>query len=784
MNDKVLSREELRSIDGYFRACNYLSVASLYLKDNPLLRRPLKYSDIKTKLVGHFGSAPGQTFTYIHLDRIIKKYDLNMMWISGPGHAGQATMIQAYFEGTYNYRYPKYQFNEEGLKNFIRHFSFPGGTSSHVAPMVPGSIHEGGELGYSLLHGYGAVLDNKDLICAVMVGDGEAETGSLATSWHVNKFINPQKDGAVIPILHLNGYKIANPSILARISNEELIDLFKGYGYVPYVVEGDKPSIMHEKMAKVMEEVIQNIKEIWTNAREKNFSARPLWPMIILKTPKGWGAPKKVDGENIEGTFRSHQIPVKIKDKDDESHIKILEEWLKSYKVEELFDEEGALKEEYRKVIPDFSRCMSNNIHTNGGELLKELVLPELEKNELDVKYPGKIKSEAMRNLGSYLKEVIKLNKDNHNFKIFGPDEALSNRLNDIFNETDRRFMGNIIKDDDYLKEDGDVFDSFLSENVCEGLLEGYLLTGRHGIFHSYEAFLRIVDSMISQHAKWIKLSKEVAWRKPISSLNLIATSHVFQQDHNGYTHQDPGLINHLITKKADIARIYLPIDTNTLIATVDHVLKTKNYINLIVASKQEMPEWLNMKQAINHTKKGIGIFSFASNDLDGNPDIVLACAGDTPTLEIMATQNILKEFLPNVKVRVVNVVDLMKLDVHHPHGLTDSEYDMIFTKNKPIIFAFHGYPSVIHELTYNRNNQNMHVRGYIEEGTITTSFDMRVQNKLDRFHLALLCAKYLPSFDTSALEDYAKQSLKKHHEYIIRYGVDMPSIREFKWLK
>lgn len=783
MKKVTLSKEELESLDGYFRATNYLSAASLYLKDNPLLKRPLEFKDIKSKLVGHWGSAPGQNFVYAHCNRVIIKNHLNMMWISGPGHAGQATMSNVYFEGTYGEIYKEYTSDEEGLKKFMKHFSFPGGTSSHVAPEVPGSIHEGGELGYSLSHAFGAVLDNPDLIATVIVGDGEAETGPLATSWHGNKFLNPLTDGAVLPVLHLNGYKIANPTVLSRISKEELDSLLKGYGWIPYYVEGSDPLKLHEVMASVMDEVIDRIKEIWKMAREKGMTSRPLWPMIVLRTPKGWTGPKEIDGKKIEGSFRSHQVPIEVTSDHPES-LKRLEEWLLSYHPEELFTEEGSLKEQYKSFLPTGRSRMGSNVHANGGQVLKDLKLPDFTNYALPIKYPGSVDSEDMRNLGVYLRDVIKENESARNFRLFGPDEALSNRFHAVFEVTNRKWNNEILKSDEFLDFDGRVLDSMLSEHMCEGWLEGYLLTGRHGLFHSYESFMRIVDSMVSQHAKWLKVTKDLSWRAPISSLNLMVTSHCWQQDHNGYTHQDPGMINHLLTKKSSISRIYLPCDTNTLLCTMDHVLRTKNYINLIVTSKHPRPQWLSMKQAIRHCEQGIGIWGFASNDLDNNPDLVLACAGDTPTLEVMAATSILRKFIPNLKVRVVNVVDLMKLESHehHPHGLTDKEYDAIFTKTKPVVFAFHGYPNVIHELTYKRTNQNLHVRGYMEEGTITTPFDMRVQNKLDRYHLILLALKHLPQFDSRSLKLYCEEMLEKHRSYIVEHGIDMDEIINWKW--
>lgn len=781
--ESVLTKEELKQIDGYFRATNYLSAAALYLKDNPLLTRPLEFKDIKSKLVGHWGSAPGQNFLYAHCNRVIKKYHLNMMWISGPGHSGQSAMSNSYLEGSYQYRYPEFEQNEKGLKKFFAHFSSPGGTSSHVAPEVPGSIHEGGELGYSLSHAFGAVLDNPDLIATVVVGDGEAETGPLATSWHGNKFINPKTDGAVLPVLHLNGYKIANPTVFARISLEELDAFFKGCGWFPYYIEGEDSLEMHEKMAKLMDEIIERILKIQKMARVNNVKERPLWPMIIMRTPKGWTGPKEIDGKKIEGSFRAHQIPIEITKEHPES-LKRLYDWLKSYHPEELFDENGTLKNEYCTFIPPFELCMGNNPHANGGELLQELKLPDFRKYAFSLEYPGSKMSEDMRNLGVFLRDVIAINQDHRNFRIFGPDEALSNRLNAVFEVTNRQWDNKILEQDEFLDNDGRVMDSYLSEHMCEGMLEGYLLTGRHGFFHSYESFIRIVDSMISQHAKWLKVCKEISWRVPISSLNLIVSSHCWQQDHNGYTHQDPGIINHVLTKKANISRVYLPCDTNTLISTMNHVLSTKDYINVIVASKHPRPQWLTMNQAIRHCEKGLGIWAFASNDIDNNPDIVMGCAGDTPTLEIMAATSILRKFLPNLKIRVVNVVDLMKLQSasDHPHGLTDHEYDYIFTKTKPIVFAFHGYPNVIHELTYKRVNQNLHVRGYIEEGTITTPFDMRVQNKLDRYHLVLLAIKYLSQFDTQELKVYCEDMLAKHQTYILENGTDMPEVSEWIW--
>ena len=766
-----LTKDELRIIDKYFNASNYLAVAQLYLKDNPLLKRPLELSDIKSKLVGHFGTVPGQNFIYTHLNRIINKYDLNMIYISGPGHGGNAIVGHTYLEGTYSEVYPDITLDIEGLKKLFKQFSFPKGISSHVAPETPGSINEGGELGYSLSHAFGAVLDNPTLIAACVVGDGEAETGPLATSWHMNKFINPIKDGVVLPILHLNGYKIANPSILARISNSELINLFKGYGYSPIIVEGTDTYKMHNKMAQALDKCIEKINKI-----KKNYNGeRPIWPMIILKTPKGWTGPKKVMDKKVEGSFRAHQIPLLV-DKDNLDNLKVLEKWLKSYHPEEIFDDKGRILKEIKDFAPKGNKRMGANLNANGGLLLKELKLPRFEDYKLEFEGHGTIKAQDMSILGNYVRDLIKLNKNN--FRIFGPDEALSNRLNSVFEETNRQFVGKTYNDDEFLSDSGRVIDSFLSEHVCEGLLEGYLLTGRHGFFHTYEAFVRIVDSMASQHAKWLKVTKELSWRKPIASLNFVLSSHIWQQDHNGYTHQDPGFLNHLVTKKSDTIRMYLPPDANTLLSCFDHIMGTKNYINVIVASKHPSFQWLNMDDAKEHCEKGIGIWKWVGND-SNNPDIVLACCGDTPTLETIAAANLLLSYYPDLSVRVVNVVDLMKLEsnLKHPHGLTDFEYDEIFTKDRPIIFAFHGYASLIHQLVYNRGNSNIHVHGYMEEGTITTPFDMRVQNKLDRYNLVMDALKYLDLKDKDRLIDYCLSKLDEHNNYIKEHGIDMPDI-------
>ena len=776
----MITNDELIKIDKYFRASNYLSACQLYLLDNPLLKRPLKIEDIKRNIVGHWGTVPGQNFIYAHLNRIIKKYDLNMIYLSGPGHGGNAMVAQSYLEGTYSEVYPNITRDEEGLKKLFKQFSFPGGISSHVAPETPGSINEGGELGYSLAHAYGAVLDNPDLIAACVVGDGEAETGPLATSWHLNKFINPKTDGVVLPILHLNGYKIANPTIFARISNEELINYFKGCGYEPFIV--DDSINIHEKMANTLDIVIDRIKKIKNNALTDN--NRPMWPMIILKTKKGWTGPKEVKGSYIEGTFRAHQVPIPIS-RNNPENLELLEKWLRSYKPWELFDNNGRLLPELQELAPNGNHRMSANPNANGGILLRELRTPDFKAFGINVER-GITNAQDMKELGRYIKELIRLNSESRNFRVFGPDEALSNRLNYMFDVTNRQFMGTKYNYDEFLGNDGRVIDSYLSEHVCEGLLEGYLLTGRHGFFHSYEAFVRIVDSMASQHAKWLKVTRELAWRRPIASLNYVLTSHIWQQDHNGYTHQDPGFLNHLVTKKADIVRIYLPADTNMLLSCFDHCIKSKNYINVIVASKHERMQWLSMDEAVKHCTNGIGIWKWASNDEGYEPDIVMACAGDTPTLETLAATKILNEFFPEVKVRVINVVDLMKLEsnTNHPHGLTEDEFDMLFTKDKPVIFAFHGYPSLVHQLAYKRTNKNIHVHGYKEEGTITTPFDMRVQNHLDRFHLVMDALNYLDILGErrASLNEWCKEKLLEHSAYIREYGEDMPYVKDWKW--
>lgn len=782
--NRVLNDEMLHKMDEYFRAANYLSAGQLYLLDNPLLKRKLTFDDIKHTIVGHWGTVPGQNFIYLHLNRIIKEYDLNMIYISGPGHGGNAMISNNYLDGTYSEVYPNITEDEEGMKKLFKQFSFPGGVSSHVAPEVPGSINEGGELGYSLSHAFGAVLDNPSLIAACVVGDGEAETGPLATSWRVNKFLNPATDGVVLPILHLNGYKIANPTVLARVDKKELNDYFKGLGWHPYYVEGDDPIQMHEIMAEVLELVIKEIKDIKSSYKDMNYE-NIKWPMIVFRSPKGWTGPKEFDRKKIEGTFRAHQVPIPI-DRDNIETLNLLEGWLKSYHPEELFDESGKLRSDLKSLAPVGNRRMGANPNANGGLLLKDLRLPDFRNYAVTVNAPGTVIKQDMMELGKYVRDVFKLNKESKNFRVFGPDEALSNRLNFMFDEEKRSWDAITYVDDEYLSHEGRIMDSYLSEHFCEGALEGYLLTGRHGFMHCYEAFIRIVDSMTSQHAKWLKVTKDLDWRSDISSLNYILTSHVWQQDHNGFTHQDPGFLNHLVTKKADIVRMYLPPDTNCLLSCFDHCIKTKNYINVIVASKHPRPQWLTMEEAIKHCEKGVGIWNFASNDQNGEPDIVLACCGDTPTLEVLAATSILRNAFKDLKIRVVNVVDLMRLqpDFQHPHGLSNQDYNAIFTKDKPIIFAFHGYPSLIHQLIYKRENKDIHVHGYKEEGTITTPFDMRVQNEIDRYHIVIDALKYLPQLGNSSsrLIEWCKDKLIEHSEYIKEYGQDLEEVRNWTW--
>lgn len=780
MKDIFSTQKYLDTLDAYWRACNYISCAQLYLLDNPLLREPLKMEHIKKKIVGHWGTVPGQNFVYAHCDRVINKFNLNMILISGPGHGGNFFVANSYLEGTFSQVYTEITQDITGLKKLCKSFSFPGGFSSHVSPEIPGSINEGGELGYSLAHGFGAVLDNPDLIATVIVGDGEAETGPLATSWHLNKFLNPKTDGVVLPILHLNGYKISNPTILARIPEDELIKLFEGYGYKPYIVAGSDAKLMHKEMAKVMDlciKDIQNIKKLDKTTQKTRF------PMIILRTPKGWTCPKSVDGVPIEDTFRAHQVPVSM---DRPEHIKILEKWLKSYAPDELFDLNGRLRESIKSILPKGSRRMSANPIANGGTILKELKTPKVENYTIKLNRPGSVRTQDMLELGGYIRDIFELNREKRNYRIFSPDEAMSNRLYKVFESENRDFNAKILKTDDKLSPSGRIMDSFLSEHACEGMLEGYLLTGRHGMFNSYEAFIRIVDSMISQHAKWLKVCSELQWRAPISSLNLILTSNVWQQDHNGFTHQDPGLLDHLVSKTAQFIRMYLPFDANTLLYTFDACTKSKNLINVVVASKHPSFQWLNGEQAKTHVQKGLGVLEFACMNDYANPNVVLACCGDTPTLETIAAVSLLKEYLPSLNVCTVNVVDLMKLvsPEHHPHGLSDAEFDEIFTTDKPIIFNFHGYPRLIHQLTYKRTNQNLHVSGYNEEGTITTPFDMRVRNKIDRFNQVLKVLKYvnIPQNKKEELAKNVLNKLQKHYDYIREYGIDMPEILEWKW--
>ena len=785
IKNKPLSKKFLAKINAYWRAANYLSVGQLYLRDNPLLRKPLELSHIKLMLLGHWGTTPGQNFIYVHLNRVIKKYDLDMIYISGPGHGGPALVGNTYLEGTYSEVYPEITKDEVGLKKLFTQFSFPGGIPSHVSPECPGSIHEGGELGYSLSHAFGAVFDNPELIVACVVGDGEAETGPLATSWHSNKFLNPVTDGAVLPILHLNGYKIANPAVLARITKKELKQLFHGYGWEPHFVEGDEPGKMHQRMACVLEKAIVEIRQIQSHARKKNDADRPRWPMIVLRSPKGWTGPKEVDGVKNEGTFRSHQIPIII-NAENPDQLPFLEEWMTSYKPEELFDEKGTFLPELAELAPVGNRRMGANPHANGGLLLHDLNMPDFRKYEVKVPLPGSVEAADTHELGKFLSEVITMNEEQRNFRIFGPDETLSNRLNAVFEGTNRQWVTKIKKNDEFLAADGRVME-VLSEHQCEGWLEGYLLTGRHGLFNCYEAFIHVIDSMFNQHAKWLKVSAELPWRKEIASLNYMLASHVWQQAHNGFTHQDPGFIDVVMNKKASIVRIYLPPDANCLLSVWDHCLRSRNYVNVVIAGKYQAPQWLTMDAAIEHCTRGIGVWEWASNDQGTEPDVVMACCGDVPTLETLAAATILREHLPELKIRVVNVVDLMKLqpDTEHPHGLTNRDFDTIFTKDKPVVFAFHGYPWLVHRMTYKRtNHENIHVRGYKEEGTITTYFDMTVLNELDRFHLVQDVIKRLPApgVKGNKLKTMMKNKLVSHKKYIEKHGQDMPEIINWKW--
>ncbi|MEG5033410.1 phosphoketolase family protein [Microcoleus sp. AT3-D2] len=782
---KPLSDSELHKMNAYWRAANYLSVGQIYLLDNPLLKEPLKIEHVKPRLLGHWGTTPGLNFIYVHLNRLIKAQDLNTIYIAGPGHGGPGLVANTYLEGTYTEYYSNISEDEEGIKRLFKQFSFPGGIPSHVAPETPGSIHEGGELGYALVHAYGAAFDNPDLIVAAVVGDGEAETGPLAASWHSNKFLNPVRDGAVLPILHLNGYKIANPTVLARIPQEELESLMVGYGYKPYWVEGSDPETMHQLMAATLDTAIGEIKAIQEKARTEGYSGRPQWPMIVMKTPKGWTGPKEVDGKKTEDYWRSHQVPLSEM-ASKPGHVQLLEDWMKSYKPEELFDEKGKLIPELAELAPKGSRRMGANPHANGGLLLRDLKMPKFEDYAVDVQKPGTVIAEATRVSGRFLREVMTLNQENANFRIVGPDETASNRLDPVFEVTNRMWAGEILPEDDHISPDGRVME-VLSEHLCQGWLEGYLLTGRHGFFSCYEAFIHIIDSMFNQHAKWLKTTNDIPWRRPIASLNYLLTSHVWRQDHNGFSHQDPGFIDHVINKKAEVVRIYLPPDANTLLSVTDHCLRSRHYVNVIIAGKQPALQYLDMDAAIKHCTTGIGIWEWASNDKGGEPDVVMACAGDIPTLETLAAVDILRRDYPDLKVRVVNVVDLMTLQPasEHPHGLSDKDFDSLFTKDKPVIFAFHGYPWLIHRLTYRRTNHpNIHVRGYKEEGTTTTPFDMVVINDLDRFHLVGDVLDRVPKL--SSVAAYGKQAIRdkliEHTQYITKHGDDMPEIRDWKW--
>jgi len=782
----VLDAESARLIDAYWRAANYLSVGQIYLCDNPLMKRPLTVADVKRMLLGHWGTTPGQNFTYTHLNRAIKKYDLNMIYMSGPGHGGPAVVGSTYLEGTYSEVYSNIGQDEHGLKRLFTQFSFPGGIPSHASAECPGSIHEGGELGYSLSHAFGAVFDNPGLTVACVIGDGEAETGPLATSWHSNKFLNPASDGAVLPILHLNGYKIANPTLLARIPREELVQLLQGCGWAPHFVEGDEPMPMHELMAGTLDRVIEQIRDIQAAARKPGAPAeRPRWPMIVLVSPKGWTGPKNIDGKKIEGTFRSHQVPL-TDPATNPKHLKQLEDWLRSYRPDELFDAGGKLKPELAALAPSGDRRMGANPNANGGILLRDLRMPNFSDYAVEVSHPGVPGIGDTRVVAKFLRDVMKMNSTPRNFRLFGPDETVSNGLEAVFESSQRQWMAPIVKDDDYLAPSGQVME-MLSEHQCEGWLEGYLLTGRHGLFNCYEAFIHIVDSMFNQHAKWLKVTAGLPWRRKIASLNYLLSSHVWRQDHNGFTHQDPGFIDHVMNKKAEIVRVYLPPDANCLLSVLDHCLRSRHYVNVMVAGKHPAPQWLSMEQAINHCSQGIGIWQWASNDQLQEPDLIMGCAGDVPTLETLAAVSILRQELPELKVRVVNVVDLMKLQPQseHPHGLSDSDFDALFTKDKPVIFAFHAYPWLIHRLTYRRHNHdNFHVRGYKEEGTITTAFDMTVLNDLDRFHLVIDAVNRLPQ--TGSRGDYLRQKLQdklvQHKQYIDRFGEDMPEIKNWTW--
>ena len=782
---KPLSADELRKIDAYWRAANYLSVGQIYLYDNPLLKQPLTKEHVKPRLLGHWGTTPGLNFLYAHLNRVIKQHDLSMLYITGPGHGGPGLVAHAYLEGTYSEVYPNISQDEDGLRRLFKQFSFPGGIPSHVAPETPGSIHEGGELGYALSHAYGAAFDNPDLIVACVVGDGEAETGALATSWHSNKFLNPALDGAVLPILHLNGYKIANPTVLARISHEELDHLFRGYGYTPYFVEGHEPEPMHQLMASTLDTVIAEIGRIQSDARRSGNTARPRWPMIVLRSPKGWTCPKQIDGKRTEDYWRSHQVPMGEMH-ENPAHVQLLEQWMKSYRPGELFDEKGKLVPELAALAPRGERRMSAIPHANGGLLLKDLRLPDFRDYAVNVPRPGATNAEATRVMGVFLRDVMKRNLEARNFRLFSPDESNSNRWQDVLEVTNRTWVADRVDYDDRLAPDGRVME-VLSEHQCQGWLEGYLLTGRHGFFSCYEAFIHIIDSMFNQHAKWLKVTRHIPWRRPIASLNYLLSSHVWRQDHNGFSHQDPGFIDHVVNKKAEVVRVYLPPDANCLLSVTDHCLRSRNYVNVVVAGKQPAPQWLTMDQAIKHCTAGIGIWPWASNDQGGEPDVVMACCGDVPTLETLAAVELLRRHLPEVKIRVINVVDLMKLQPQseHPHGLSDRDFDVLFTTDRPVVFAFHGYPTLIHRLTYRRtNHKNIHVRGYVEEGTTTTPFDMCVLNRLDRFHLAGDVIDRVPTLGARAA--YFKQAIHEalitHRQYVVEHGEDQPEISGWQW--
>ena len=782
----VLSPDLLRRMDAYWRAANYLSVGQIYLYDNPLLREPLEPRHIKPRLLGHWGTTPGQNFIYVHLNRVIRQYDLEMIYIAGPGHGGPALVGNTYLEGSYTDRYPNITRDEEGMRKLFKQFSFPGGIPSHVAPETPGSIHEGGELGYSLSHAFGAVFDHPRLIVTCVIGDGEAETGPLAAGWHSNKFLNPATDGAVLPILHLNGYKIANPAVLARIGKEELGEYLRGCGYQPYFVEGDEPARMHQLMAATLDTVIGEIRRIQSSARSHGVKERPRWPMIVLRSPKGWTGPKVVDGEQVEGTFRAHQVPL-AEVRSNAAHLALLEQWMRSYRPEELFDAAGALRAELAELAPQGERRMGANPYANGGLLLRDLALPDFRQYAVEVPRPGAVDAEDTRVLGSFLRDVVKLNQHPRIFRLFGPDETNSNRLGAVFEATERQWVAQRIPGDDHLAPEGSVME-VLSEHQCQGWLEGYLLTGRHGVFNSYEAFVHIVDSMFNQHAKWLKVTREIPWRRPIASLNYLLSSHVWRQDHNGFTHQDPGFIDNVVNKKADIIRVYLPPDANCLLSVMDHCLRSRHYVNVVIAGKHPAPQWLTMDQAVMHCTAGISIWEWASTDRGSEPDVVMACAGDVPTLETLAAVKLLRQLVPELKVRTINVVDLMKLvpETEHPHGLSDRDFDALFTRDKPVIFAFHGYPWLIHRLAYRRaNHVNFHVRGYKEEGTITTPFDMAVLNDLDRFHLVSDTIDRLPQLASRA--GYIKQAmgekLIEHRHYIRQAGEDMPEILDWRWL-